>query len=390
VPLAEHFDGVVAPALPAGWSAFLSGTGPGWVTANLASHTPPNSVYVPEPNAVSDKRLTSPVIPITSASAQLTFRHRLYTYNYGYNGGVLEISTNGGAFTDILAAGGSFLTNGYYQTLYTGYGNPLQGRQAWTGYFGDFITTIVNLPAAAAGKNVQLRWRFGSGSGVGGGEGWYVDTVSLSDGFGCCGTAPNDLVVRVTDTPDPVVVGGNLNYTINIFNTGPAAATGVTLTDVFPTNFTIQSFTLSLGVVPGPVGNGGGSISFNLATLAGGSSATIVISGTADALGSMTNRVLISRADPDANTNNNSATAVTSVILPSLSINPVTLVEGNSGTTNAVFTARHAFITTDDIAVTSSMGEGARFYATPVVAGDIATGGSTVRSNLFSRSPAPR
>ena len=339
VPLAETFDGVTPPALPAGWTVFRSGAGTGWGTTNVASDSAPNSVFVRDPDAVSDNRLTSPIFPIITASAQLTFRHRFYTYNYGYDGGVLEISTNGGAFADIITAGGSFVTGGYYQTLYSGYGNPLQDRQAWTGSSGGFVTTTVNLPATAAGRNVQLRWRFGSGSGVGGGEGWYIDTLSLTDGLVCCATAPNNLVVRITDAPDPIVVGGNLNYTINIFNTGPAAAAGVSLTDVLPANFTFQSIAISQGVTPGPQANGGGTLNFNLGTLAGGGSATIVIGGTADSVGLLTNRVTVSRTDPDANTNDNSATAVTSVILPSLSINDVTLVEGNAGTTNAVFTA---------------------------------------------------
>ncbi len=338
VPLSENFDGVTPPALPTGWTAFRSGAGAGWVTTNAVSDSSPNSVFVPDPNAVSDKRLTSPVFPVATASAQLTFRHRFYVNYYGYNGGVLEISTNGGAFTDIITAGGSFLANGYNQTLYTGNGNPLQDRLAWTGYSGGFVNTIVNLPTATAGKNVQLRWRFGSGSGVGGGEGWYIDTISLTDGFDCCGTVTNNLVVRITDSPDPVVLGGNLKYTINIFNTGPSPATGVGLTDVLPANFTMQSFTVSPDVYPGPQANGGGTLNFSLGTLPAGGSATFIISGTADSLGSITNRVTVSRTDPDANTNDNSATALTSVILPSLSINDVTLFEGNAGTTNAVVT----------------------------------------------------
>jgi PKD repeat protein len=43
-------------------------------------------------------------------------------------------------------------------------GNPLVGRQVWSGNSGGFTTTVVNLPAAAAGQNAQLRWRSGAGN----------------------------------------------------------------------------------------------------------------------------------------------------------------------------------------------------------------------------------
>ena len=43
-------------------------------------------------------------------------------------------------------------------------GNPLGVRPAWTGNSGGaYITTTVNMPAAAAGQNVVLRWRMGTG-----------------------------------------------------------------------------------------------------------------------------------------------------------------------------------------------------------------------------------
>ena len=51
---------------------------------------------------------------------------------------------------------------------------------AWSGYSGGFITTAVNLPAAANGQNVQFRWRMGSDSSVLR-EGWRIDNVTIQD-----------------------------------------------------------------------------------------------------------------------------------------------------------------------------------------------------------------
>ncbi len=191
VALTENFDGVTPPALPAGWmAANASGPAPLWVTSNSGTPAPPadtapNAAFVDDPNVVSDKRLDSPSIPITSSSAQVTFRNN-YALENTFDGGVLEISIGGGAFTDIVTAGGSFVTGGYNGSISSSFSNPLAGRQAWTGSSGGFITTTANLPAAAAGNNVQLRWRMGSDTSVAA-TGWRVDTVQVSDGFVCCG-----------------------------------------------------------------------------------------------------------------------------------------------------------------------------------------------------------
>ena len=183
-PLSQNFDGITPPALPTNWTVSWSGAGAAWVSSSAASDTSPNSMFAPDPASVSDNSLTSPTFMINTASAQLTFRHN-YNFEPTYDGGVLEISINGGAFTDILAAGGSFVANGYTQTISSSFGSPLAGRQAWSGNSGDFVTTIVKLPAAAAGQPVQLRWRFASDVSVAA-TGWYVDTISVSDGFACC------------------------------------------------------------------------------------------------------------------------------------------------------------------------------------------------------------
>ncbi len=183
-PQSQNFDGVTPPALPSGWTVSWSGAGAAWVSTSAASDTAPNSAFAPDPGAVSDNSLTSPAFTINTTSAQLIFRH-YYNSENTYDGGVLEISINGGAFTDILTAGGAIIANGYTQTISTFYSNPLAGRQAWSGNSGGFVTTTVNLPAAAAGQTVQLRWRFGSDSSVGY-PGWYVDTISINDGTTCC------------------------------------------------------------------------------------------------------------------------------------------------------------------------------------------------------------
>ena len=179
----QNFDGVAAPALPAGWTAAnASGPGPVWVTSTVAPESGINAAFIDDPGVVSDKRLESPSISITSSNAQLSFRNN-FNLEESFDGGVLEISLNGGGFVDILSAGGSFAAGGYTDTIDTGFQSPIAGRAAWTGSSGGYLTTIVNLPVAAAGGTVRFRWRMGSDN-TEAAVGWRIDTVVLSD-LGC-------------------------------------------------------------------------------------------------------------------------------------------------------------------------------------------------------------
>src|ERR1019366_657093 len=108
-----------------------------WVTSTSARNPPPNSVFSPDPASVGVNELDSPAIGLPAGSAQLTFRHN-YNLQSSRDGGVLEIKIGGGAWTDIQAAGGSFVSGGYVAVLGTSRSNPLGGRSAWTGNSGGF------------------------------------------------------------------------------------------------------------------------------------------------------------------------------------------------------------------------------------------------------------
>jgi len=147
--------------------------------------------------------LVSPVIPIGGAAATVSFRHK-YNSEPGFDGAALEISIAGGAFQDIVAAGGTFLQNGYNATLGVSSPNPLGGQGAWTGDSGGYVTTVARLPAAASGQNVQLRWRFGADSNTAPtGGGWNVDSIQVSGNFACSFTpAATATVTGRVLTPD--------------------------------------------------------------------------------------------------------------------------------------------------------------------------------------------
>lgn len=217
ITFAENFDSVTAPALPPTWTTSASGGGSPWSTTSNIADTPPNSATALDADSIGLAELVSPVIHITSPAAQLSFSNYYDLEGYmngsalyaAYDGGVLEIKIGSGAFTDILAAGGSFVAGGYVCRIYTTGGNPLGDRAAWSGNSLSFVSTVVNLPPAAAGQDIQLKWRLGTDvNNSFGGNSWYIDTLTLQDAnYSCCtsSVAP-PLITGISVTRSNVVV----------------------------------------------------------------------------------------------------------------------------------------------------------------------------------------
>src|SRR6185295_19208758 len=213
-PLNENFDSVIPTALPPGWAASSVDASPAiqWITQSALPDTPPNYVFVSATvAAVLDKRLDSPSFLIQSASAQLSFRH-FNALQPGFDGGVLEISIDGAPFADILAAGGSFVEGGYDTTINAAT-SPLNGRQAWSSNQTAYRTATVNIPAAAAGKNVNLRWRMGTDSTVAS-TGWRVDTITVTDNIPCA--TKSNTTTAVTSNLNPSTFGQPVTFTATV------------------------------------------------------------------------------------------------------------------------------------------------------------------------------
>lgn len=211
----ENFDGVAVPNLPAGWTA--SGAAPTWATSNSGSPTPssfsaPNAAFVDDPAVVTDKQMVTAAFVAPTGGA-VSFRNN-FNLEQGFDGGVLEISINSGAFVDITSlAGGGFTTGGYTGTISTTFSNPIGGRSAWTGTSGGFIVSRATLPTAAAGQSVRLRFRMGSDNSVSA-QGWRVDDLAIT-APSCCGT-PCVLTcpANITTTTNGGLCGAVVNFTI--------------------------------------------------------------------------------------------------------------------------------------------------------------------------------
>jgi hypothetical protein len=219
----ENFDSVGAPAIPSGWTASSLQGGVNFVTFSGIPDTPPNSIFAADPTAVGGGTdLTSPPVAVTAPGASLSFRHSFNT-EPGWDGGALEISVSGGPFRDIVAAGGTFQQNGYNGNLGAGDNNPIGGRAAWTGNSSGYKTVVVQFPASAVGKTVQLRWRFGADDNTAPpGGGWNVDTVSIVGGAFitsfACSVPPPPSFANISGRVTTPLGGGLRNAVVSLSN----------------------------------------------------------------------------------------------------------------------------------------------------------------------------
>jgi uncharacterized repeat protein (TIGR01451 family) len=117
-----------------------------------------------------------------------------------------------------------------------------------------------------------------------------------------------DLAVTKTDAPDPVLAGQQLTYTVKVTNNGPAAATGVTVSDSLPAGVTFVSATSTQGSCSGT-----STITCSLGAVLAGGSATVTIKVRPTTPGTITNTASVSADGSDPSPGNNSATATTKV-----------------------------------------------------------------------------
>jgi hypothetical protein len=172
----------------------VAGDPPSWETSTITPDSAPNDLFVIDQNGVSDKTVDSRNITISSASSVLSFRNFFVTEydppvpgpEHFWDGYVLEVSTDGGTnYSDIIDAGGVFVTGGYIGEIDGTAGNPLAGRPAWCGTSGGvvgapvYIDTRITLPTTMNGQTIKLRFRMGTDEAVEA-QGARVDGLTIT------------------------------------------------------------------------------------------------------------------------------------------------------------------------------------------------------------------
>ncbi|NMB76548.1 MAG: hypothetical protein GYA21_15625 [Myxococcales bacterium] len=163
---------------PNGWTHSASIGADDWAKANTSYHSPSRAWFCSDPGTKSEKFLMTPAFSI-GGNTQMSFWHRMES-EANYDGGVLEISVNGGAFQDL----GSVITQGgYNDTVDPSTDSTLVGRPVWA---GTVAWQEVRADLSSFGPaSVVIRFRFASDSYVAG-SGWWIDDFSIDTRSASC------------------------------------------------------------------------------------------------------------------------------------------------------------------------------------------------------------
>ncbi len=124
--------------------------------------------------SATDQTLTTDEFKVPRLNPELRFWHH-YNTEPNFDGGVVELSTYGGAWRDLST---QMIQMGYNGTISTNYSNPLAGLRAFTGDSLGYVETVVDLSAFSE-QDVRIRFRLGTDTSVGD-VGWDVDSISVS------------------------------------------------------------------------------------------------------------------------------------------------------------------------------------------------------------------
>ncbi|MGH9753919.1 MAG: VWA domain-containing protein, partial [Blastocatellia bacterium] len=135
-----------------------------------------------------------------------------------------------------------------------------------------------------------------------------------------------DLSITQVASPNPVVTGSNVTYTLTVANNGPGAAANVVVTDNLPASTTFVSCSSTNG---GTCSGSGNNRSITFTSLAAGASATIDLVANVDCSAPdgtvISNMATVGSSTPDPDVSNNSKTATTTASNP-----PPTVTEASA------------------------------------------------------------
>lgn len=135
-------------------------------------------------------------------------------------------------------------------------------------------------------------------------------TATSTNAFLVTGTS--DLTVRKTASISFDAPPQTLAYAIVVDNRGPSIQTGVTVSDTLPAGATF----VSASSPRGPCSVANGVVTCPLGIMTNGTAVELMVQARVDVEGVFTNRVKVQAIEPDSNSADNSAEAVTMLALP--------------------------------------------------------------------------
>ena len=196
-----------------------------------------------------------------------------------------------------------------------------------------------------------------------------------------------DLVLTKGDSPDPVVAGSPLTYTLTVLNNGPSAAENVVVTDTLPPGVTFVSTT---GCAEDPAGVP--ACSLGTIPAAGSVGFTINVTVDPDTTGALVNNAVVSSTTAEAAPGNEMASTTTTVVTEAdLSITKTDDIDPVNAGSALIYTIEVTNVgpsAATNVVITDTLPAGVSFVASSGCAedpsgvptcslGTIAAGGST-------------
>ncbi len=316
IPSGGSITYTVTGTVPLGATGTLSNTATVSAPGGVTDPTPGNNSATDTTQIVSDDLSITKTDNSESAVPGSTVTYTIVVRNSQYS----LVAANGATVGDVFPASLSNLTlvsvvgtNGAVSPLTAGpIGNnftdtvnlPIDSTLTYT------ISGLVNSAVTGTLSNTATITAPGGFNDTQSANNSATDTDILTPQF--------DFGITKTDSPDPVIAGQNVIYTIDFTKSGPSNAGNVVVSDILPAGLTFVSASFPAGWSPfSPVFGGTGTVSFSKSSVATGESGTFVIVAKVDP--SVTQGTVISNTasasstGTDTNSANDSATATTTV-----------------------------------------------------------------------------
>jgi hypothetical protein len=156
------------------WSVSHGAGSSDWALGMDSPYSGSYAWFATDPASVTDQYLAMSTPVAIPPGTVLSIWHT-YNTESGFDGGVIEITTDGSTWEDL---GAEMIQNGYTGSISEDYSSPIGGRNAFTGVSGGYIETLVDL-TDWAGEDIWLRFRMASDSSTAA-VGWHVDDVTIT------------------------------------------------------------------------------------------------------------------------------------------------------------------------------------------------------------------
>ncbi len=184
----------------ANWTV-VNGQGAGiWSVSGANPNSPVNSWFAPNTGTADNTEylISDPIV--LQANSQLGFWHD-YDTEFGWDGGIIEISTDGG--TNWIDLGPMIISNGYNSVLGVNANLDIANRPAFSGSSDGYIFTTVDLSSYGT-QSVQFRFLFGEDDNTSE-VGWFVDDVQVYEAYSipniaCITSTEGDMLCDTTST----------------------------------------------------------------------------------------------------------------------------------------------------------------------------------------------